>query len=377
MGTTNYVNSQKTRLLVLSAVFAGLACLTMYMGVTIVLTGLCVLLMQRKKLFPRLVDMLVSGAIASTPLAVWVTRNYIVSSTLLGNRTPSPYTLLQALNFAFDTAVSWLLPYRRIMETLNINVYTPLKYFAALGLILFTASFTVIAVLNRTNTWKKVNLLDWIQKNRIYILPFTIFVAIYSAYLVVSAASVGFDAINNRLMAPLYTPSVLLLFYILDSIPVLFYRYTKGRIFTRITVMLIAVWLLYPLLSSAILVRDSALNSLGTVSQEQWRESELIAYIRDSLPGGKLYSNFPDKIKAVSGTSAQYLPRKNSLRQYGLERFIDTVMAGEDSAKGDSYIALFSIGGYSGDFYSLNELSAYFIVEEVAKTADGVVYRLR
>ena len=56
-----YIKTQKHGFLLLAAVFAALACMTRYIGVVLVLTGVVVILLQRKKFVNRLCSILVFG----------------------------------------------------------------------------------------------------------------------------------------------------------------------------------------------------------------------------------------------------------------------------------------------------------------------------
>ena len=74
--------------LVLSAVFAALAALTRYIGVTLIISAVLMLLSRRNvSVRQRLKHALAFGAISSLPLAVAMARNQLASGTLFGVRT--------------------------------------------------------------------------------------------------------------------------------------------------------------------------------------------------------------------------------------------------------------------------------------------------
>ena len=100
------------RVLALAAGFAALAALTRYVGVVLIFSGVLMLLMRRDiPLRIRLRDALAFGAISSLPLAVAMTRNYLVSGTFTGDRAgASGQPLFDALGQIVAVFQQWADP---------------------------------------------------------------------------------------------------------------------------------------------------------------------------------------------------------------------------------------------------------------------------
>ena len=104
----SYVREGGTTALLLASIAAALACLTRYIGVAVILSGIVSILMLRrddKKL--RVRSLLTFVLISVLPLAGWLARNHAVSGTLFGPRVPSGRSLVQNLGAASTIVAGW------------------------------------------------------------------------------------------------------------------------------------------------------------------------------------------------------------------------------------------------------------------------------
>ena len=86
----DFVTRSSTRSLVIAALPAGAACLTRYIGVSVVATGGLLLLAAREgSLHKRIRNCILFGGIALLPLGLWLARNRLVTGSLAGTRRPA------------------------------------------------------------------------------------------------------------------------------------------------------------------------------------------------------------------------------------------------------------------------------------------------
>ncbi|MGA9351536.1 MAG: hypothetical protein WBW48_22380 [Anaerolineae bacterium] len=356
-----FLKSGKPLLLLLSAIFAALASLTRYIGVTVILTGLVALLLFNRNIttITKLIQATLFAFISTFPLTAWVIRDYTVVSALVGERGLSPHTLMQDLYFTLNTVSKWFLP-PIIPAILRI----------LLIVLLFISGIAIFQVLPR-----------WNQNNRassLRIMPLVYFILLYTSGLIASAARIAFDPINHRLLAPIYVPLMLLVLFTLDNIQQLFpsVHFPKQTLNVFLPIGL-GLWLVYPFLYSGNLVIDSIRNGAGGYSTTVWMNSELISYLRQHPLRGSVYSNTPHAIYILTGMSARPSPSKHSRDDSLLSPVDDFQQLKTSVASGnDTYIVWFDDESLLS-FYNIQELRSVFDLEIVVKTSDGAVYLIK
>jgi hypothetical protein len=359
----DYLIENKAKDLALSSVFAALACLTRYIGVTAIITGLLLLFLQSKKFQHKLENMAVFGFVSAVSLMIWFARNYMVFSTTVGSRMPSQYTLGQNLKLTIMTATSWFLP--------RTGLSVPLKVFALACIILLAIFIIIIALPGNKKYRASDRILAHDKGSATYIITPAFFAAVYTIYLVVSAATVAIDAIGTRLLAPVFVPVILIIFFLLDR----FYGFLPGQASKSAPKFLLIVLtfslLAFPLVNVVTLLEDAVNNGAGGYSSKKWKHSETIEYIEKNLSGCNIYSNYPDAIYLRAGMPARYTPKKAGPELYGFSSFEKSVQR-----SGNVYIVWFD-QGISGNLYSPEDLNIHFELEQIIKTADGVVYQIK
>lgn len=355
-----YLKSNETLSFVLAAVFAALACLTRYIGVTVILTGFVLLLFGQNKTFVRkLRNATMFGLISVLPITAWVVRNYMVSSTLIGERGLSPYTLAQNLNSVLDIMSVWVL-FSRIPSSSRILIIT-LFFISMVGIL-------AIVIRRNRNRERSVNLSQ--------IVPVLCFLLIYTSYLVVSATIVAFDKIEDRLLSPVYVLLMLLILFAIDSIGRFPDKYFSKQVLTVLLIIGFGLWLARPILPVVQTVRHSIRNGAGGFSTTAWQNSGLIGYLKEHSPDGRAYSNAPAGVYILTGISARESPRKylyNSPRST-----MDDLLEFRRSLDSNrsTYIIWFN-DVHKPYLYNLQELCSMLSMKVIATTSDGVVCLVR
>ena len=348
------------KFLILASIFAALACLTRYIGITVVITGAMVLLIQKKKVFNRLLEIVLFGAISSVPTVIWVVRNYLLTGTLTGGRFPSQNGINENIELFFKTISLWIAPtYSENMAYLIIGIFIFIAIIIILICKINLTSQVSISASNNVNANNNVN--------KIIIL--LIFSIIYSVYLLLSASTVSFDSINNRLLSPIYIALILLMLF---TIAAFIDIASKGKVnmilITILAALLFSSWIVYPLSE----IRDDANysyeNGAGILSSKWWEQSPLIEYVRELPSDFVICSNCPDAVYIHSGKISRYPPKKEGLHWYGIRQFEKIVEENENV-----YIIWFDVD-VGESIYNIQELQEYFRIEVIDKLYDGIIY---
>jgi 4-amino-4-deoxy-L-arabinose transferase-like glycosyltransferase len=172
-----------TKLLLMTAT-AAVACLTRYVGVSLIMTGVIgILLLWERPPLKKLGLAFLFGLAASLPLAVWLARNWNVSGTLLGPRSPAASTLMQNLEQSAGLLLTWLAPWLVAM------------------IILVTAG--IVVGLRRKEYTQGLGI-SIRHSGTLNLFTFT-----YLILLEYSATRTELNAVDNRYMSPLYVPLLL------------------------------------------------------------------------------------------------------------------------------------------------------------------------
>jgi hypothetical protein len=443
----SYRSEGRPRALYAAAAYAALACLTRYIGVALLLAGAALILTRRKENLRSRLSAACSFAVAGgVPVAAWLARNYVVSATWLGARTPASSTALaKNLRYTFDNLSGWFLP-----EGIPVVGRCLLLVLLALGLA---------AAVRRCSRQRGQS-----APERSAGAAWTVglFLLCYSGWLVASVSAVELTVLDTRYWSPSYIPLLFLTLLALDVLvgrgtepeaappptvhasrvtrhgtsdtrratrdPRLVSalsrlgelvgtsdcdRHTGGAprlrglrasqrmprqrgappVFRPVsrTTCLVAVgcamllvqpgWNTlrnlrfcreYGYVGDPLLVSDGGENAQTAAA---WRDSQMIAYLREHPVSGRLYSNSPVVYYLLSGPSMRLLPLLPE-RQYRRDYLNPELLDLQDYVRqhGAIHLAWFARSLY--EVYSLEELQSFFDVQLVTRQRDGSVYRL-
>lgn len=256
------------------------ACLTRYVGITLVVTGSLLLLIKKGSLTRRIIDMTLFGFLSSLPTGFFVLRNYWVTSTLVGNRYSSSRSFLEILSSTAFSITNLFIPDLFPKFLMNIGFLT-----IFIGLILVT-------IWSLKKTQDKPNL-------RGYIIASIAFILIYISYLVFSANVVGFDSLSTRFISPIYLPIILIILIFFTLIFNSDYMFENGRIYKNINkfkkplITIILIGSLFMVSSVIYYCNYMYHNSPGGYASPDWQNSNTMEYSIDNLQDEILYSNEP------------------------------------------------------------------------------------
>ena len=264
-----------------SAVFAALAAVTRYMGITIILTAvILIMICTRLPLAQRLKYAIVYCGISIAPLTLWMIRNWLVIGHPIGNRSASnsrTITLADILRQTGDVLNLWLFSER-----------SP----GLLGLLLVVVvGFVAIGM---SSVRRMISVRMRVQfKNLEPVLPFALFIVIYLLVFVIAFPSASWAKVHDRYISPIYVPVV-------GVLAILFYRLYKTTFWSK---RVAAKWIFILVVGISWFegTRRSARLSLNETADKieqqilsvdgYTRNSEMIDYLIRNPIDGQIYSN--------------------------------------------------------------------------------------
>ena len=274
---------------VLSAIFATLAAVTRYVGITVIFSAILIILIRKNiPIYTRLKYAVSYAAISSVPLAAVLVRNYLTfgASTYHYRFSWSPPpTVLTILTEIFTVFDRWIFP-RKFLRSGPLNIPWLLVGLIVLGILVFF-------IMSRRS--QDTKLTDSLRPA----VPFAIFTLVYFTFLVsIKLVFSLLQAIDTRYLAPLYIPLLFIAVLLLDR---LLTDDARGKMvtFKWILVSLVLIgWLTHIGLTVEKGLYDTARSLTSgyegnTYNTTYWDDSETIAYLKANPLDGQIYSNDP------------------------------------------------------------------------------------
>lgn len=343
----SFSENQKPIYLIAAALLAALSFLTRFIGVTVIATGIIVLLLPgsypiRQRLKATTIFLVISSALP----ALWILRNYAIADTFLGERSSSSVGLYHNLKITVGTIANWYIPPQ-----------IPLKIQIAFWGIGILPLVAVILFQRYRLKSRFIGMEIWIT-----------FIMVYVFFLVVQASLIQFDDIGQRLLAPIVVPGIIVALVILGE----FKNSVKGKI-QRITpkirlLMLVGVigfLVVFPTYRTYGAVTQAYAEGAGWLASDYWNDNDIIDYLRSNNVTGVIYSNRADAVYTLAALNAKWTPSKE---ERSLDGFRNKLMAQ------DAYVVWFNQRGKSWQI-PLDKLLSSIELAEYRRTQDGVIYR--
>lgn len=278
--------------LLIPAALAALAAVLRYPGVAVIALGAAALL-SRSGIPPR--DRLRYGlgftVVSAAPIAAVLIRNWRLTRTLMGERPASTRSLQTLLDHTYTVIRDWLVPAGVEIGYLEAG---------ALGGALLLVGGAWLA-------WRHGRALPrraW----RSLTAPLVLWTGGYTALIVVSEALRDLTPIDDRYLAPIYVPLVILVLAVLDRLrqPIGGGRVWRGRAI----VALALVWLLVPI-TRTVDAFDSwrAFSRASDRTYSAWHTSDLMRHVQSTdVPEGQIVSNAPMHLLIHAGIPAAAVP---------------------------------------------------------------------
>jgi hypothetical protein len=347
---TRYAGRGRGLDLTAAVVFCALACLTRYMGVTVIFAAAVIVLFRRsERARERVGSALLLAALSILPTLIWLVRNAAITGSAAGNRGASDFTLLQNLGYMLHVLSVWILPER-------------IPNVARVGVVVVLALAVVVWLVDRRRG-------DEPRRAEVYAMAF--FAAVYVGATVVALSLVALDRMNTRYLIPAYVPLALVLFAAADSLA----ARVRGRAVLASVSLVLFLWVLLNGRYDARKVSESRARGAAGYSTAAWHNDAMIEALRAHPLSGLVYSNDAYAVDILTGIPARPSPRKYRFNSRtsttnDIERFAATV----DSAGSVSLVWLDRV---QRDYlYSQEDLASRFHLEVADSTTDGRVYRV-
>ncbi len=276
--------------LILAAAFSALACLTRYIGPSLILAAVPMLLAARVAPREKMKHVAIYTLIAAVPLGLWLLRNFLVAGSTTGRRDLGFYSLPFIFEEALQILVNdwWLLG-------LTVPVLLAIVIAAAHAILRHTDRKRDPSPVPSDVAWG----------------PFRVFVGFALAYLtmLVYAMMSGstWDGLGWRFLTPVYIPLLVAALLLIDGALRYARRKAPQGIFPRpravqaigwVGALAVLLMLGMSLQSAYLLAQHPPEIRLWNDGERQgyggarWRNSESLQYVREADLTGAILSNF-------------------------------------------------------------------------------------
>jgi len=286
-----WAQTGRRRLLLAATACAALACLTRYASAVLVPVGaLAILLAPRPPgASPRSRIAAAAGfaAGAALPMLPWLWRNARLHEGLVGSTAAGGFSWA-ALSAQMGNAAShWVAP----------ESSPPAVRIAALGLFVLAVVATLVAGFRRAprdrTAWFAPGLL-------------LAFAGAHKLAVLVGSHAAAVERVDERYLAPLFAPLVLVLAWAADRAT----APPARPALVRGLAALAGLWLAFTGLRTADRMRGYMGDGAWGLNNARWERSALLAAVRRAPPGGLVYSNAPDALYALAHVEARLWPRR-------------------------------------------------------------------
>lgn len=334
----------------------GLSCLARYVGIAFILTGgMAILCLSNSSWQKRLTDAVKFSFLSSLPLAFWVLRNFILARNPV-NRTFSFHPpSLQDFLPATETIAHWFIP------------ITIVEIFPWLAPVTTMVAFIVLGWLFREA--------ECLRSERSRLLLYCVFG--YASFLLVSWTFNDQPLeLDTRTFALPYVALMIL------TICAATERLRRSRyhenLFWRFSVHCLLILILaVQTVNGVVWLRYSYWNGIG-FTIEQWRNSELLTFVKNATTPLLIFSNAPDFIHTLTGKRAFLIPPKllRSTQKANPRYVEETAAMGEELTRNNAVLIYFNDENRLWYLPSIKELQSNLPLRVVKRATDGAIYRL-
>ncbi len=336
-----YGGSHKLKFLIGMAVVSGFICIVRYIGITVLFTGVFLILMDRDLAFrKRLKHLFLYSSIGGSFLLINLIANRAHSTSVVGERVATESSILHHFSRFGETLNDWF-----------PMIGLPAFIYLILGIGFIAAALAGLWYLRKAGK----DMYNWFHLG-------LLFTVIYSLCLLVLSTVTVFDQIDNRLLSPLYIPA---LGAIIKAAQGVVLRY-EGNIVRIIALSLIVIvgitgfQRLYKFIVSPELVKADKYR----YDFEDFQLSPTIAFIRVHpllfSANKNVYSNAGDLLYMFGSPNILGLPRLDSK-----EEMQDFILYAD-------YLIWLDHKYIPGDY--LNKLKKQSVLKSLYSFSDGVIY---
>ena len=302
---SHYFTKQLKYCFYIAVFIAAYAAITRFAGITfIVVPGIFLILNTNIPLKKRLKNIIAGLLVGITPLSINLIRNYYSTTEVAGNRQHGIYTLYQNISFSGKVFCEWFY---------NTTLNSATSFSIGLIILLLLVSYSIF-ILIRIYKYRS---------NASYYKIATVYGAVYYLFMLTTATISRYETLNNRLLSPLFIPVLLLMIHIGERLinSTLFASLQRAK--AIIITMLFVVLLSKEVIASYDFYIDTQEGGIGGYTEDSWRESETIQYVKEhinmfsklSINDIPVYSNSAHALYLYTDTYFTLLPEKTHLNK--------------------------------------------------------------
>ncbi len=337
-----YTAESSFKHLLIAAIIASLAFSVRYAGITCVITGCIIILINRNILFSKkTIHFVCFGAIGIIMPLINIIRNMLVSETYSGVREKAINGFFINLKNAAEVIEQWFTP---SLASFKSGIFLLLfLVFAALIMLFYS--------------FKKKQTSPSFKS----IIP--LFFLVYIGFMLAISTVSRFETLSSRLLSPIYIPIILLF-------PIIILQLLKiNNRSIKITVSAIFLFIYgfsqynhYTI--NAATWEGVSVAGIPGYTENQWTQSPLVKFIKKDLNkiGPMVFSNADDAVFFLTGKKATALPHKD----------ISTEISNFKINK--SFYLIWFFNGQNDDLINLEYINRYKKAKASWQFKDGVIY---
>jgi len=335
--------------IIIIGIFTALACLSRYVGITIVISVCVYLLFKINGWWNKIKYTAIYGTISVVPIGIFLIRNLILSETLVGMRPAAQVGLTTNISRTIKTVVNWIFP-----QLSNGGLYSFLIYgFVCLVLLVFVYLYV-----------RSIK----IDKEKNYLLVFmTIFSGFYLGYMIISATKVAFDALGDRYLSPAFLPTMIVIAIMLDKA----FRIGTAK---KLIQCALGVYLCFFCVNGIVNTNQNLSqvmeSGIGGLTSKVWNDNRLHQDVKLISDSNMIYTNNPAPVYLISSKPTHYPPKTTAVPIYSFSSFME-----ESKNYKNQYMVWFG-KETSTSLYSPESLKAYFKFTEITRNKEYVIYKM-
>jgi len=360
-----YVEKNKFLILISSALVIGLAFLTRYIGLTLIITGtIGIYLSSQKSQRDKIIDCLIFASISVSFGLGWSLRNLILTG-MATDRTflfhPVEYDQIRDI---FDTFSFWLLP-----EGVSFYLGRSFLFTEIVGLLVF-----VSLILGLKLKQRKAQFISFLANSHYFLTFLLIFIFVYESFLLISVSFFdSYTAFDNRILSPLYVCFLLILGLMSKLLAEL-----KSKNFSRFILGIAFICICSHLFYEKDWITINSSDGLVYASKA-WQESATMIEIK-SLPAEvSIFSNDYAAIYFITGRHATKVPYKlNPFTQETNETFSAELAALKTQVERKKAVVVYFAMSEGWYWYAPDEteLAEKLALPLLLDRSDGTIYGL-
>lgn len=356
-----FLKDNRISTLIFLSFIVALACLQRLIGVTLIMTGLILIVFSLSKtpLMKRLKYGMILCMISAAPTCIWMARNYLLTSTLNGPRGNPSGNLIRDFSAVLDVISSWLVP-------------AEISYFHRL-----LVAVSVISLISLIYYFFCSKDQKELSHERTAVFSTGIFLFIYIMLLIVSAAKTSLGPVSNRYLSPIY---FIVFYWILkgceNTLDGLKGSWKNKKFVMPLVYMLLMCWLIFPAIRVTEKISAYLQSGVREYSKIVWRESPLIRWLQTNTLDGQIFSNASEAVYILTGKKVKLLYLKDGCRGSDMRGDDGSALEESLSSNRKTYL-VWSDRIDRRDLRNVQDCRFVFHLEEIKTFADGAIYLLK